>query len=76
LTVFEATAPFRGVQTRDEPHLIERDVTDVRLAIASRYLGAVDGARFAAQRAPRGTIVRFAVADARTWDLAAILPNS
>ncbi|HEY6561817.1 MAG TPA: pyridoxamine 5'-phosphate oxidase family protein, partial [Polyangiaceae bacterium] len=51
LTVFEATVPFRGVQTRGEPQLIERDVTDVRQAIASRYLGSVDGARFAAQRA-------------------------
>src|SRR5215211_2600621 len=45
LTVFEAAAPFRGVQTRGEPQLIERDVTEARLAIASRYLGSVDGTR-------------------------------
>ena len=75
LTVFEAVAPFRGVQTRSAPDLLVGDMTEARLAIASRYLGAEDGKRFAAQRAPSGTLVRLSLADARTWDLAAILPG-
>jgi hypothetical protein len=49
-------------------------VTDARLAIASRYLGAEAGARFAAQRKPTETLVRLALDGARTWDLSAILP--
>jgi hypothetical protein len=50
------------------------DVTEARLAIAGRYLGAEDGARFAAQRRPNGTLVRLPLDGARTWDLSAILP--
>ncbi len=76
LTVFEAVPPFRGVETRGAPGLFVGDVTEARLAIASRYLGAEDGARFAAQRKPIGTLVRWALDDARTWDLSAILPRA
>lgn len=75
LTVFEATAPFRGVQTRSAPELVEGDVTDARRAIAGRYLGEADGARFAARRNPQGTLVRFPLRDARAWDLSPILPG-
>jgi hypothetical protein len=75
LTVFEAEPPFRGVETRRAPDLVVGDVTEARLAIASRYLGAKHGARFAAQRKPHGTLVRLALDDARTWDLSAILPS-
>jgi hypothetical protein len=74
LTVFEAVAPFRGVETRRGPELVVGDVTEARLAIASRYLGAEKGARFAAERKPNGTLVRLPLDDARTWDLSAILP--
>jgi hypothetical protein len=74
LTVFEAVAPFRGVETRRAPELVVGDVTDPRLAIASRYLGAEAGARFAAKRKPTGTLVRLALDGARAWDLSAILP--
>jgi len=75
LTVFEAVPQFRGVETRGAPELVVGDVSEARLAIASRYLGARDGARSAAQRKPHGTLVRLAVDDARTWDLSAILPG-
>jgi hypothetical protein len=75
LTVFEAVAPFRGLQTRGAPELVIGDVTAARLAIASRYLGVEAGRRFAAQRQPNGTLVRLGLAGARTWDLAGILPT-
>ncbi len=76
LTVFEAVPPFRGVETRGAPDLFVGDVTKARLSIASRYLGAEDGAPFAAQRKPNGTLVRLPLDDARTWDLSAILPTA
>ncbi len=77
LVVFEAVPPFRGVEVRGEPELVERDVTGVREAIAGRYLGAERGRRFAASgRSPRGTLLRLVPRDPRIWDLAAALPDS
>lgn len=76
LVVFEAVPPFRAVEIKGEPELVERDVTEVREAIAGRYLGAERGRRFAAtQRSPKGTVVRFVPREPRIWDLSAALPD-
>ena len=48
LVVFEVVPPFRGVEVKGEPELVDRDVTELRVAIAGRYLGAEHGRRFAA----------------------------
>ncbi len=73
LLVFEATPPFRGLEARGEAELVDGDVAVARADVAGRYLGAENGARFAAERTKPGVIVRIAV-EPRTWDLAAILP--
>jgi PPOX class probable F420-dependent enzyme len=76
LVVFEAVPPFRGVEVKGEPTLIDDDVTEVRAAIAGRYLGSERGRRFAAtRRSARGTLVRLVPRDPRVWDLAAALPD-
>jgi hypothetical protein len=76
LVVFEAVAPFRGVEVQGEPGLVDRDVTEVRAAIAGRYLGVARGRRFAAtRRSSRGTLLRLVPQDPRVWDLAAALPD-
>jgi PPOX class probable F420-dependent enzyme len=72
LVVFEAVPPFRAVEAKGEPELIERDVTELRQAIAGRYLGADRGRRFAAsRRSPRGMLLRLVPKEPRIWDLAA-----
>ena len=77
LTVFETVPPFRGVEVRGQPELIEGDVTEARIAIAGRYLGSEGGRRFAAdRRSPRGVLLRLPAEDPRVWDLAKILPAS
>lgn len=74
--VFEAVAPFRGVEARGEAELVEGDVTPVRADIAGRYLGTRDGERFAAERRSKpGLLLRLAVTEPRVWDLSAILPG-
>ena len=74
LLVFEAVPPFRAVEVKGEPELTERDVTEVREAIAGRYLGIERGRRFAAsRRSPRGTLLRLIPNDPRIWDLAAAI---
>jgi len=76
LVVFEATPPFRGVEVRGDCGLVEGDVTAVRTAIASRYLGARDGDRFASERRSKpGVLLRLVPASPRAWDLSAILPR-
>jgi hypothetical protein len=75
LVVFEAVPPFRGVRVKAEPELVVGDVTEARLAISRRYLGDERGRRFTDQRKPRGTVLRFPLAAASSWDLSGILPD-
>ena len=76
LLVFEAVRPFRGVEVRGAAELIEGDVSSVRAAIADRYLGPSDGARFVAERSSRpGVVLRLACDSPRVWDLSGILPS-
>jgi len=75
LVVFEAVRPFRGVEVRGVAELIECDVTELRAAIAGRYLGADDGARFAAERRSKpGVLLRLVADSPRVRDLSGILP--
>jgi PPOX class probable F420-dependent enzyme len=76
LVVFEAVRPFRGVEVRGLAEFVECDVGSVRADIAGRYLGADDGAQFAAARqAKPGLLLRLAAESPRVWDLSAILPT-
>lgn len=76
LLVFETERPFRGVQVRGRASLAADEEGEARLAIASRYLGPDDGARYAAPgRRPPGVIVRLPTNAARSWDLSASLPG-
>jgi hypothetical protein len=76
LVVFEVVPPFRAIEVKGEPELVEGDVTTVREAIAGRYLGSERGRSFAlSRRSPRGTLLRLVPRDPRIWDLAAALPG-
>ena len=75
LVVFEAVRPFRGVEVRGTAELVEGDVGPAREAIAGRYLGTADGARFAAERSSKpGVLLRLVPVEPRVWDLSGILP--
>ena len=75
LVVFEAVRPFRGVEVRGVAELVECDIGPIREAIAGRYLGAADGARFAAERSHPGVLLRLTPDEPRVWNLSAILPE-
>jgi PPOX class probable F420-dependent enzyme len=77
LVVFESSPPFRGVEVRGEPELVDCDTGPVRASIAGRYLGAAAGERFAAERAAKpGVLLRLRAGAPRVWDLSAMLPDS
>lgn len=76
LVVFESVPPFRGLEARGTPELVEGDVTANRESIAGRYLGPEAGKRFAAERrAKPGVLLRLRDPEPRVWDLSAILPR-
>jgi PPOX class probable F420-dependent enzyme len=76
LVVFEAVPPFRGIEARGVPELIECDVTAARKAIAGRYLGTSNGERFAEERRSKpGVLLRLVPERPRVWDLSHILPT-
>ena len=76
LLIFETVPPFRGVRVRsDRPTVVREGAQQARQDIASRYLGAEDGRRFATERTSAGVLLRLPAADAKTWDLASILPS-
>ena len=76
LLIFEASPPFRGVTVRERATLALDDEARVRLAIATKYLGA-DAAREYADldRRQPGWVVRLPTAPARGWSLADELPG-
>lgn len=74
--MFEAVRPFRAIEVRGEPELVECDVTPLREAIAGRYLGEQAGARFADSRLSRpGVLLRLVPDGPRTWDLSSMLED-
>jgi hypothetical protein len=75
LVVFESVAPFRGIEVRGVPDLVEGDATEAREAIAGRYLGAENGKRFAAGRTKPGVLLRLRADKPRVWNLSGILPG-
>ena len=76
LVVFEAIPPFRGIEVRGEPELLEGDVSEVRADISGRFLGEAAGKRFAEKRRSKpGVLVRLEAREPRVWDLSAMLPD-
>jgi PPOX class probable F420-dependent enzyme len=76
LVVFEAVPPFRGVEVRGVPEIVEGDVTAARESIAGRYLGVEAGKRFAGERRSHpGVVVRLDAVAPRVWDLSSMLPD-
>jgi PPOX class probable F420-dependent enzyme len=75
LVIFETVPPFRGIEVRGVPELIDRDVTDERVEIAGRYLGGERGRQYAELRKSKpGVLFRLAPDEPRVWDLTEMLP--
>lgn len=76
LVVFETVPPFRGLEVRGIPDMLDIDVTEARTAISGRYLGVDGGAKYAALRqAKPGVLLRFRSEAPRVWDLRPMLPS-
>ena len=63
------------LEAHGSAELVECDVGPVRADIAGRYLGAADGARFAAERTKPGVLLRLRADEPRVRDLSRMLPR-
>jgi PPOX class probable F420-dependent enzyme len=68
IVVYEHVPPYRGIEVRAEAQLGDADLDAVR-AIASRYLGARDGAAYA-DGGGDDTLIRLEPGRLRAWDFA------
>jgi PPOX class probable F420-dependent enzyme len=68
LAVYESDPPYRGVELRGSPRLVDGGVVETFQRIAVRYLGREAGEAYAAAPSGREIILRLEPGDLRTWD--------
>lgn len=72
LVVAESDPPYRGLEVRGEPRILEEPSGDTGARLAVRYLGEERGRRYARKLADN-TVIRFEPRgpdDLRAWDFA------
>jgi PPOX class probable F420-dependent enzyme len=68
ILVYEHSPPYRGIELRTEPTLLDGTLNDVR-DIAVRYLGAEAGEAYVARTSPQDiVIIRLEPGELRIWD--------
>lgn len=67
ILVYENEPPYRGVELRTTPQLVDLDTSEIVTAMAVRYLGREAGEAYAAESAD-SVLVRLEPGDVRTWD--------
>jgi PPOX class probable F420-dependent enzyme len=70
VVVAESEAPLRGVELRTEARLIDEDVHDTAVRIATRYRGEGKGTEYVESGSGDDVIVRLAPGHLRAWDFA------
>jgi len=67
ILVYENEPPYRGVELRTTPELIEVETSDIVTAMAVRYLGKEAGEAYASGSGD-SMLIRLEPGDVRTWD--------
>jgi PPOX class probable F420-dependent enzyme len=70
IVVAESELPLRGVELRTEARLVEDDVHDTAVRIASRFVGEVTGTEYVESGTGKSVIVRLEPGRLRVWDFA------
>ena len=69
LLVYDSEPPYRGVEIRTTPQLLDVDRADIVLEMSVRYLGREAGEAYAAGSSD-SVLVRLEPGEVRTWDFA------
>ena len=72
LVVYDQAPPYRGLELRATPRLLEDGAAYAASLrrIAIRYLGEADGGTYAQSVGDRGLLIRLEPGELRTWDFA------
>jgi PPOX class probable F420-dependent enzyme len=70
LALYESDPPYRGLELRGAPRLVDEDVTETQHRIAVRYLGAEAAESYGAEPSGKEITLRLEPGDLRTWDFA------
>jgi PPOX class probable F420-dependent enzyme len=70
VVVAESETPLRGVELRTEARLIDEDVHETAVRIATRYRGEEKGTEYVESGSGDDVIVRLAPGHLRAWDFA------
>ena len=70
IAVYESAPPYRGVELRGTPQLVEEGAAEAFLRIAIRYLGDEAGEVYAGEPTGKEIILRLEPGELRTWDFA------
>ena len=62
--------PLKGVELRGRVRFIDTGTIATQIRIASRYVGRIEGARFAESLADESVIIRLEPGELRVWDFA------
>ena len=70
LALYESDPPYRGLELRSTPRLVDEDVAETQRRIAVRYLGPEAGEAYGAEPSGREITLRLEPGELRTWDFA------
>lgn len=70
IALYESDPPYRGIELRGAPKILEEDATEVQRRIAIRYLGREAGEAYASTPSGTEITLRLEPGDLRTWDFA------
>ena|SRR5215207_524654 len=68
IVVYEQGRPFRGVEATCTATIETEHVHETHLRVATRYLGAEDGASFAERKGRGQSVIRLTPVKLRAWD--------
>lgn len=70
IVVAGSEPPLKGVELRGTVRFLEGDTVEAGTRIATRYVGQIEGARFAQSLEGEGVIIRLEPGALRVWDFA------
>lgn len=68
LVLYESKPPYAGVEIRTMARLVDEGYMELERRLATRYLGARAGERYAGSLDPDGYVVRLEPGELRAWD--------
>ncbi len=70
IALYESDPPYRGIELRGTPTIVEDGATETQRRIAIRYLGPEAGEAYASTPSGTEITLRLEPGDLRTWDFA------